>query len=161
MPKMVNKNRLVVIMCMHEYVQGEGESLSASGVFLWLCHTANRYCILEKQSSWTTWFIFHTYLPLQLYHICFGKSSKSVERSGNTDGLSKVPDSVIYDTTTIAEAFVPELTKATFGHVAHARKIEICRFAVGSVLHVRERHEAKKSFSEVSQREHRIREAAS
>ena len=58
-------------------------------------------------------------------------------RSGNTDSLSKVPDSVIHETTTskhglsgffvfvfvcffprVAEAFVPELTEATFGLVA-------------------------------------------
>ena len=77
-----------------------------------------------------------------------GKSSKSMGRSGNTDSLSKVPDSIIHETTTInktlpfrfsqrvAEVFVLELTKATFGHVAQARKIEICRSALGSALRV-------------------------
>ena len=42
---------------------------------------------------------------------------------------------------------MPELTEATFGRVAHARKIEICRFALGgSALLMRERHEAKKKL---------------
>ena len=54
---------------------------------------------------------------------------------------------------------MPELTEAMFGRVGHARKIEICKFA-GSALRMREKHEAKESFSEVSQREHRIHEAA-
>ena len=51
-----------------------------------------------------------------------------------------------------AEAFVLELTEATFGCVVHARKIEICRFALESALRMRKRHEAtkKKSFFEVS-----------
>ena len=57
---------------------------------------------------------------------------------------------------------MPELAKATFGHVVRVQKIEICRFALGSALHVHERHEAKKeSFSKVSRREHSICEAAS
>ena len=69
------------------------------------------------------------------------------------NSLSKVLDSVIHKTTTngrsdfpprVAEAFVPELTEATFGCVALAQKIEICRFAPGSALHMHERHEAKK-----------------
>ena len=42
----------------------------------------------------------HKCLPLQLYHICSGKSAKSIGRSGNTDSLSEVPDSVIHETTT-------------------------------------------------------------
>ena len=55
-----------------------------------------------------------------------------------------------------------ELTEAHFGHVSYVRKIEICRFALGSALRVCERHKAKKkSFSEVSHREHCIREAVS
>ena len=118
-------------------------------------------------------FLFHTCLPLWLYRICSGKSSKSIGRSRNTDSLSKVPDSVIHETTTtnkhalpisprVAKAFVPELTRATFRCVAHAWKIEICRFALGSALGMRERHKAtKKSFSKVFWREHCIREAAS
>ena len=62
----------------------------------------------------------------------------------------------------VAKAFVPELTEATFGRSAHVQKTERCRFGLRSVLHVRERHKAKKkSFSEVSAREHCIREAAS
>ena len=39
---------------------------------------------------------------------------------------------------------MPELTEAAFGHGAHAQKKEICRFALCSALHLRERHEAKK-----------------
>ena len=42
----------------------------------------------------------HTCLLLRLYHICSGKSPKSIERSGNMDSLSKVPDSVIHETVT-------------------------------------------------------------
>ena len=72
------------------------------------------------------------------------------------DTLSKVPDSLIHEKKYIkqtwpfrffqrvAEAFVPELTEANFGHNAHAQKTEICSFAPGSALHVHERHEAKK-----------------
>ena len=51
-------------------------------------------------------------------------------RSGNTDNLSKVPDSVIREMTTdtqpfrfslrVPEAFVPELNEATFVCIAHA-----------------------------------------
>ena len=74
------------------------------------------------------------------------------------DSLSKVRDSVIHETTTtnkqpfrffprVAEAFGPELTEATFGSVVHAQKIEIWRFALGSALRVRARHEAKKKVS--------------
>ena len=61
----------------------------------------------------------------------------------------------------VAEAFVPELTKATLGRGAHAWKTEICRFALRSALRMCERHEAKKSFSEVSGRERCICKAAS
>ena len=61
----------------------------------------------------------------------------------------------------VAEVFVPELTEATFWRVAHAWKIEICRFDLGSALRIRKGHKAKKSFSEVSWGEHCIREAAS
>ena len=39
---------------------------------------------------------------------------------------------------------MPELTEATFRRVAHARKIEICRFALERALRVRKRHKAKK-----------------
>ena len=52
---------------------------------------------------------------------------------------------------------MPEFTKASFGRIAHVQKIEICRFALGSALHLHERQEAKKVF----QREHHICEAAS
>ena len=71
------------------------------------------------------------------------------------NSLSKVLDSVIHKTTTngrsdfpprVAEAFVPELTEATFGRVVHALKIEICRFALGSALRICKRHKAKKKF---------------
>ena len=41
-----------------------------------------------------------TCLPLRLYHTCSGKSSKSIGHSGNTDIISKVPDSVINEMTT-------------------------------------------------------------
>ena len=40
------------------------------------------------------------------------------------------------DFSRVAEAFVPELTEATFGRDAHARKTEIYRFALGSALRV-------------------------
>ena len=53
-------------------------------------------------------------------------------RSGNTDSLSKVLDSVIHEKQQqtlpfryfprVAEASVSELTEVTFGYVAHARK---------------------------------------
>ena len=39
----------------------------------------------------------HTCLPLQLYRVCSWKSWKSMVRSGNTDSLSKVPDSVLHE----------------------------------------------------------------
>ena len=49
----------------------------------------------------------HTCLPLRLYRICSGKkSSKSIGRSGNADSLSKVPDSVIHETTTTNTTFL-------------------------------------------------------
>ena len=55
----------------------------------------------------------------------------------------------------------PIFPEATFGCAAHAWKIEICRFALGSALRMHERHEAKKSFSKVSRREYFICKAAS
>ena len=100
----------------------------------------------------------HKCLPLQLYRIYSGKSSKSVERSGNTENKQTRP---FWSSPRVAEAFVLELNWATFGCFVRVWKIEICRFALGSALHVRERHEARKNFPEVSRREHRIREAAS
>ena len=60
----------------------------------------------------------------------------------------------------VAKAFVPELTEATFGCVVHARKTEICRFALGSVLQGW-KTQSRISFPEVSQREQCICEAAS
>ena len=43
----------------------------------------------------------------------------------------------------VTKAFVPELTEATFGRVAHARKTEICRLALRSALPMRKRHETE------------------
>ena len=61
-----------------------------NGVNLW--HTsALRGCTPTTLSP--------TCLPLQLYHICSGKSSKSIGRSGNTVSLSKVLGSLIHETT--------------------------------------------------------------
>ena len=57
----------------------------------------------------------------------------------------------------VAEVFVPELTEAMFGRIAHAGQTDICRFAFGSAVRVHERHEAKKC----SQRECHICKAAS
>ena len=45
----------------------------------------------------------------------------------------------------VAEAFLPELTEATFGHVSHTQKAEVCRFAFESALRVCKRHEAEVS----------------
>ena len=45
----------------------------------------------------------------------------------------------------VAEAFLLELTEATFGHVSHTRKAEVCRFASESALRVCKRHEAEVS----------------
>ena len=102
------------------------------------------------------------------HRICSGKSSKSVGCSRNMDSLSKVLILLFMKKQQqtrpfrffqrVAEAFVPELTKATSGCVVHARKIEICWFALRSALCMHERHKAKKK---VSWREHRIGEAAS
>ena len=61
----------------------------------------------------------------------------------------------------VVKAFVPELTKATFVCAVHARKTEICRFALGSALHVCKRQEVKKGFSKVSQRDGYICKATS
>ena len=56
---------------------------------------------------------------------------------------------------------MPELSEATFGCGVHALKTEICRFALGSAQHVRERHEVTKNISKVSRKDHCIHEAAS
>ena len=42
---------------------------------------------------------------------------------------------------------MPELIEATFVRVVHVRKIEICRFALGSAMRMRERHKAKNKVS--------------
>ena len=45
--------------------------------------------------------IILSYMPtLRLYRICSRKSAKSTGCCGNTDSLSKVPDSLIYEKTT-------------------------------------------------------------
>ena len=75
----------------------------------------------------------HTCLSLRLNRICSGKSWNSTARSGNTDSLSKVLDSVILEKQQtlpfrfflrVAELFVLELTEVTFGCFAHVRKTE-------------------------------------
>ena len=81
---------------------GQGMAVSrASFLLFWLCN-----CISSVQWSGngceSTLFSvsppsqLHVCLPLQLYHICSGKSSESIGHSRNTDSLSKVPDSLIH-----------------------------------------------------------------
>ena len=84
-------------------------------------------------TGWKHYTQDHTCLPLRLYCIYSRKSWKSLARSGNTDSLSKVLKSVVHEKQQqqtlrfrffprVAEAFVPELAKVTFGHVKHVRK---------------------------------------
>ena len=54
-----------------------------------------------------------------------------------------------------------ELTEATFGCNAYARKTNICRLALGSALHVHERHEAEEVSLKLPKREHCICEVSS
>ena len=71
------------------------------------------------------------------------------------DSFSKVPDSLIHEKNNykqtqpfqffqiVAEAFVPEITEATFGCGVHVQKSEMCRSVLRSALRVHERHKAK------------------
>ena len=77
------------------------------------------------------------------------------------DSLSKVLDSVILEkqqqqtlpfrfSPRVAEVFVPELTKVTFGHVAHGRKTENNADLLLEVLCVFGKAQSRRSFSKVS-----------
>ena len=81
--------------------------------------------------------------------------------SGNTDSLSKVPDSVTLEKQQqqtlpfrffprVAEAFVPELTEVTFGRFAHARRTEIMQIYSWKCSASARKTRSRRSFSEVS-----------
>ena len=99
-------------------------------------------------------FFLHACIPLQLYRICFWKSWKSIARSGNTDSLSKVPDSVIHEKQqqqTLRFWFLPRVTNAFYWNLPkslldalrmHERQ-KWYRFTRGSALFMHKRHEAE------------------
>ena len=102
----------------------------------------------------------HISLPLRLYLSCSGKS-ESIGHSRNMDSLSKVLDSVIYETTNTAFLIFPVNSWSFCARTFQSHFWTRCTCVKDRNMQICEGHEANKSFSKVSWREHCICEAAS